>query len=54
VLNTVDADRAASRACLAVTTAARSTSWPNNYGASGASDGVVMIEQVDVARAGRP
>ena len=26
----------------------------NNYGGSGASDGVVMIEQVDVAHAGRP
>ena len=26
----------------------------NNYGASGASDGIVMIEQVDVPHAGRP
>ena len=26
----------------------------NNYGASGASEGIVMIEQVDVPHAGRP
>ena len=54
VLNTVDADRGCFACILGGDEGRTLYIVANNYGASGASDGIVMIEQVDVPHAGRP
>jgi len=54
VLNTVDADRGCFACMLGGDEGRTRYIVANNYGASGASDGIVMIEQVDVPHAGRP
>jgi len=54
VLRTVDADRGCFACMLGGDDGRTLYIVANNYGASVASDGIVMIEQVDVPHAGRP